>query len=228
MKPNLIQKHLFTLIHLEALIVSTWIMFFDGLSSIIPIRSTSKISYILPFLIQIIYFGRYVYANYILRKNTTMLNAMRNNPWAEPIFAVVMFNIIHIGGALATVKFNQSFQLGTFFGFLINLCGTFIVLKSEIQRFRWKQNPEHQGLLFTEGLFQYSMHINYFGEWLVICSYAFVIFSGTWWFMLVVIIDFLDLYFENIPNLDAYLAQKYGEAFQEYKKSTKKFIPFIL
>ncbi len=33
--------------------------------------------------------------------------------------------------------------------------------------------------------------------------------------------------FVNIPMLDKYLAEHYGDAFQEYASKTAKFVPYV-
>jgi steroid 5-alpha reductase family enzyme len=223
----LLRKHLFTAFHLEAIFVSIWLMGSGNLWKInLAQADPQKFATIIA--VQSIYFIRYTYANYILRKGTYMMSALQKIPWIEPIFALIMFNIIHIGGAIGSVYFSGESMLQLTFGFATYCIGTAIVVISENQRKKWKQKSENQGKLYTEGLFRYSMHINYFGEWLVISSYAFLVFSGQWWFLIVVIVDFFDLYAENIPRLDKYLQQKYGEAFEQYRANTKKFIPFII
>jgi hypothetical protein len=35
---------------------------------------------------------------------------------------------------------------------------------SELQRYRWKRQPQNAGRLYTGGLFAYARHINYFGD----------------------------------------------------------------
>lgn len=229
MKKKLVAvKIIFTLFHLESILMATWILYFDGFGRfLVHPPDVPPLFYIIS-CIQVSYFLRYVYANFVLRKNSSMMNAMKKNPWLEPLFALVMFNIIHVGGAIASVFFYNPMPIGNIFGLGVYISGTLIVLVSEIRRYHWKKAPQHKGKLYTEGLFRYSMHINYFGEWLLISAYAFLAFSGTLWFLIVVALDFADLYFGNIPHLDKYLSEKYKEQFEAYKKSTSKFIPFVL
>jgi protein-S-isoprenylcysteine O-methyltransferase Ste14 len=89
----------------------------------------------------------------------------------------------------------------------------------------WKNRLENKGRLYTGGLFSFSMHISYFGDILWVTGYALV--SGSWWSVAIVIflLSFFVLF--NIPKLDTYLAEKYGEDFAAYARKTKKLIPFV-
>lgn len=227
MKNNLLNKILFTSIHLEAILVSFWILFLDGIKHEYYENLDNNLK-ITVFSVQIIYFFRYIFTNFYLKKGTTLFHALKENSWFEPIFALIMFNLVHVGAAYATLVYSSKMNIGTYIAIVLYISGTLIVVISEYKRFVWKRNSENKGKLYTIGLFRYSMHINYFGEWLLLSSYSFIAFSGSYWFLLVVIIDFIDLYFMNIPNLDKYLAEKYKNEFEDYQLKTKKFVPFIL
>ena len=69
------------------------------------------------------------------------------------------------------------------------------------------------------------MHINYFGDILWVAALA--ILTRNYYASIVPILLFVMFVFYNIPMLDKYLSTKYGKAFQEYQKKTKKLIPFI-
>ena len=75
------------------------------------------------------------------------------------------------------------------------------------------------------GLWAYSMHINYFGESVMLTGMTIV--TATWWmawFPLFIICSFI---FGHIPALDEYLEDRYGQQFVDYAASTKKFCPFV-
>jgi protein-S-isoprenylcysteine O-methyltransferase Ste14 len=47
------------------------------------------------------------------------------------------------------------------------------------------------------------------------------------WSVIVPLLLFCLFAFFNAPMLDKHLAEKYGDAFEEYRAKTKKIIPFI-
>lgn len=106
------------------------------------------------------------------------------------------------------------------------LGGSFLNTFSEYQRHRWKARAENRGKLYTRGLFASSMHINYFGDLLWVTGYACV--TNNAYAFLVPAFLFAFFYFWNVPKLDAYLKQRYGDDFSAYKRRTKRLVPFIL
>ena len=52
------------------------------------------------------------------------------------------------------------------------MAGSYIGTASEYKRHAWKRRAENQGHLYTEGLFRFSRHVNYFGDLLVFCGFG--------------------------------------------------------
>jgi steroid 5-alpha reductase family enzyme len=77
---------------------------------------------------------------------------------------------------------------------------------SELQRRKWKQQPENAGHLFTGGLFRYAMQINYFGDELLFTGYALI--RGSMWALLVPVV---------MPGVE----------FEDYAQQTRRFAPFV-
>lgn len=105
------------------------------------------------------------------------------------------------------------------------LIGSFLNTFSELQRKWWKENPSNAGHIYTEGLFRYSMHINYFGDTLLFTGWC--LFTYNFWTLSLPLLLALMFIFMHIPGLDAHLADRYGDEFTTYAKNTKKYIPFI-
>lgn len=103
--------------------------------------------------------------------------------------------------------------------------GSYLNTASEVQRKWWKKNPANKGKCYTEGLFRYSMHINYFGDMVSFSGWALL--TGVVWSVLVPLAMTAGFVFSQIPGLDAYLEDRYGDDFRAYAKRTKKLIPFI-
>ena len=109
--------------------------------------------------------------------------------------------------------------------FVLLMVGSYLNSASEIQRKWWKKSPENKGKCYTEGLFYYSMHINYFGDFVLFTGWC--LFTWNYWTLLLPLFMGASFVFFHIPALDQYLAERYGSRFEEYAASTRKFIPFI-
>ena len=96
---------------------------------------------------------------------------------------------------------------------------------SEYSRHVWKARPENWGHLYTEGLFQYSRHINYFGDLLLFGGFAMLTRQA--WTGVVPLAMGLSFVLILIPAHDAYLASRYGAEFDDYARHTKKLIPLV-
>ncbi len=103
--------------------------------------------------------------------------------------------------------------------------GSILNTLSALQRKWWKQNPANERRLYTQGLFRYAMHINYFGDELLFTGYALV--TGSAWGLLVPLLMAAGFVFFNIPQLDKHLREHYSSDFQAYARHTKKFVPFL-
>jgi protein-S-isoprenylcysteine O-methyltransferase Ste14 len=163
---------------------------------------------------------------YLLRLSFTMFVFLkRKMPWLEAIsisilMLLVLFAFAYVGG-----KNDKPINIIDIIGIFLFLCGSFLNTYSEYERHTWKKKPENKGLLYTEGLFKYSMHINYFGD--VVLFTGFALITQSIYMLLIPFFMTLNFIFFLIPTLDAYLKKKYGKEFIEYSKRSKKFIPFI-
>ena len=67
--------------------------------------------------------------------------------------------------------------------------------------------------------------INYFGETLLYIGLTML--TCVWWLGFLPLLMFLSFIFFHIPALDAYLLERYGDEFEQYAASTKKYVPFV-
>jgi steroid 5-alpha reductase family enzyme len=105
------------------------------------------------------------------------------------------------------------------------LLGSYLNSGSELQRWQWKKQPSSKGHCYTDGLFGYATHINYFGDSVLFTGWAMLTASiFAWSITIFVIAGFV---FYHIPALDKYLSKRYGIEFEEYATKTAKLIPFI-
>jgi len=99
--------------------------------------------------------------------------------------------------------------------------GVFLHFSSDMQKFTQLKNKP--GQLINDGLFRRCRNINYFGELLIYSSFALLSMHWVPW---VVLLFFIILVWApNMLRKDKSLA-KYDN-FEDYKKGSKLFIPFI-
>jgi protein-S-isoprenylcysteine O-methyltransferase Ste14 len=212
--------------HFLLVLLSAWLTFFNGLSHIGALFGKSwamadPIRAKLIFAAIVLYFLRHMITLFVLLK--------RKIVWSEALgllayFAFFELGILLLGGGAFRNHSIPLNWLDILAGILI-VIGSFINSFSELQRHWWKQDPSHKGKLYTEGLFHYAMHINYFGD--VVLFTGWVLLTHNLWTLLLPISIALQFIYFHIPGLDSYLADHYGDAFQDYAKKTKKLFPFI-
>ncbi len=216
------QKIVIVLLELAILWLSYWILFQKGgslISNWMGIKQTfqSAERRTIIFTFSIIVF---------LRIGFMMLYLMKRKiPWEESVSIPLAFALYYIGFALFVLPTDKPIDYIDYFGIFLFTTGSFLNTYGEIQRGSWKKKPENKGRLYTIRLFKYSMHINFFGDLLWVSGYAVI--TRNYYAVLIPILLFCMFAFYNIPKLDHYLANKYGAAFEEYAKKTKRFIPFI-
>jgi steroid 5-alpha reductase family enzyme len=110
-------------------------------------------------------------------------------------------------------------------GALLYVVGSYVGTASEYSRHLWKTRPENRGHLYTEGLFRYSRHINYFGDLLLFCGFA--VLTRQLWTGIVPLVMGLNFVLFLIPAQDSYLATRYGVEFDDYSRRTKKLVPLL-
>lgn len=113
-------------------------------------------------------------------------------------------------------------------GWYLALCiaifviGIFLHIASDMQKFTaLKIKPDH---LITDGLYRHTRNPNYLGELLIYGAFALLSFH---WIPFLILGLFISIYW--IPNMirkDRSLA-RYPD-FEEYKQSSKLFIPFVV
>ena len=165
----------------------------------------------------IIYFVRLQITVWVFQK--------RKWTWLETITITILMSFVLY--AFANVGGNNKQVVGIVeaFGILLYLSGSYINTHSEYYRHIWKLEEKNRGRLYTERLFRYAMHINYFGDIVLFTGFAMI----THRFSMLVIpsIMTLNFVFIIIPSLDRYLEKKYGAEFRDYAQKTKKLIPWI-
>lgn len=199
--------------------LSYWVLFAGGLHGV---RASGAAPLDLRNL-TLFAFNLVVLARFLL---TMFVFLRRKIPWDETLSIPFAFGLYFLGFPLMARPASVPFGALEIIGIVIFITGSFLNTFSEYQRHHWKARAENQGKLYTHGLFASSMHINYFGDLLWVTGYACVTHNA--YAFLVPAFLFAFFYFWNVPKLDAYLKQRYGEEFFAYEQRTKRLIPFVL
>jgi steroid 5-alpha reductase family enzyme len=167
---------------------------------------------------------------YWLRHVITLFYLLaRKVEWSEVAGLLVFMGLFEIGLVLigGGAFRDHSINLGLLdlVALVLFFLGSFLNSFSEIQRKWWKADTANKGLCYTKGLFRYSMHINYFGDTVLFTGWC--LFTYNFWTLGLPFLMGCTFVFFHIPDLDSYLADRYGDAFITYSENTKKFIPFI-
>ena len=144
--------------------------------------------------------------------------------WLQTILSLVIASplvFIHLYPEKA-----QSLNFIDIIGLVIAISGVFIEALADQQKNAFKKNPENKNKFCQVGLWKYSRHPNYFGESLVwwgifLVTINFVPVYLTVWGPL--IINFFLLKVSGVSMLEDSYKSRPG--FEEYKKTTNRFIP---
>lgn len=156
---------------------------------------------------------------------TALYFLKRQLPWEEVFSIPFAFALYYLGFAYLGYGERAAFGLPEVLGIALFLLGSATNTGAEYQRDVWKKRPENKGRLYTQGLFRYSMHINYFGDVLWVAGYALVTRNP---YSVGIVLFLLGFFvFFNIPKLDNYLASRYGDDFVRYRAETKRLVPHV-
>ncbi|MGH9691415.1 MAG: DUF1295 domain-containing protein [Candidatus Acidiferrales bacterium] len=215
-------KIVLTALHALAICAAAWILFGGGFE--ILFRWTDKtvspdhaLYRGIVFACAAIYFARICFATFCLLKRTV--------GWGEAGGVGLYVIFIHIFFAFFGRTNPKPAARLLLVGALLYFLGSYLNTSSEYRRYLWKKDSRNQGRLYTQGLFRYSRHINYFGDEVLFTGYALI--AGSPWALMIPALMLLGFIFVNIPMLDAYLKRKYGAQFDAYAVRTRKFIPGV-
>jgi len=214
-------KSLFSGCIILTLFVTLWLLFGEYATSNTWLREYQLTGDLLRRILiascLIIYFVRLQVTVWIFQK--------RKWTWLETSTITVLMSFVLYAYASAGGNNKQVVGSVEAIGILLYLSGSFINTHSEYYRHVWKLKEENKGRLYTERLFGFAMHINYFGDIVLFTGLAMVTHSLS---MLVIpLVMTINFIFNIIPSLDRYLEKKYKDEFFDYSKNTKKLIPKI-
>lgn len=117
-------------------------------------------------------------------------------------------------------------------GLLVWLFGFGIEVAADLQKSRFRAQPENKGRFIQSGLWSWSRHPNYFGEivlWIGVAVAAIPVLRGWQWAAMIspVFITLLLTRISGVPMLEKRADEKWGgqEDYEAYKARTSVLIP---
>jgi steroid 5-alpha reductase family enzyme len=104
--------------------------------------------------------------------------------------------------------------------------GTIFEAVGDMQLSRFKADPTHAGKVMDQGLWRYTRHPNYFGEFCVSWGfYLFALAAGTWWTIFApLLMSVLLLRVSGVTLLEKDIAER-RPGYREYVSRTNAFFP---
>ena len=172
---------------------------------------------IIMFVCCFIYFVKFIIGMFVF--------VQRKIGWFEGGLVSVLFFMMFYIFVVSAGSHPEPIGIIDIAGVFMFLVGSYINTLADYQRFAWKRKHQNKGRLYTLGLFKYSMHINYFGDAVTYIGLAFITLEILCLCISIgIIVNFIVI---QIPLLDKHLSKKYRNAFTQYSRVTKKFIPFV-
>jgi len=100
---------------------------------------------------------------------------------------------------------------------------------ADAQLTRFKRDAANRGKTMCVGLWRYSRHPNYFGQWLTWCGYALVALAAPWgWIGLLgpALLLYLILFVTGVPPSEERSLASRGDEYRRYQWQTSAFVPW--
>lgn len=109
---------------------------------------------------------------------------------------------------------------------VVYTAGSFIHVSADLQKRRFKALSENKCRVLTEGLWRYSRHPNYFGDFLIYVGWA--VFAISPWAWLSPLTNLAQYLFDAIPKNEKWAAERYKNAWSDYAERTSRLIPWFV
>lgn len=114
-------------------------------------------------------------------------------------------------------------------GVAIWAIGLFFESIGDWQMYRFKSNPANKGKVMNRGLWRFTRHPNYFGDFLVWWGiYCFAAQPDSWWWTILgpTLMSFLLLRVSGVSLLESSLKNRI-EGYEQYIRNTNSFFPWF-
>lgn len=142
-----------------------------------------------------------------------------------PVILTIIFSCVYTLPFWWAVNRSEVFTFFDGLALLLYIVGTIFHFGADYQKYVFKQNPANKGKLLTSGLWGFSRHPNYFGDFLIFVSFAAL--SASPFGLLSPLVNFLQYYFDAIPKNEAMAQQRYGKEWDNYVQKVRCLIPFL-
>ena len=111
-------------------------------------------------------------------------------------------------------------------GIVVWFTGLFFETVGDYQMARFKSDPDNQGQVMDKGLWRYTRHPNYFGDFCVWWGHYLVsLAAGGWWTILSpALMSFFLIKVSGVELLESDMAER-RPGYREYQHSTNAFFP---
>ncbi|MFX1317238.1 MAG: methyltransferase family protein [Promethearchaeota archaeon] len=177
---------------------------------------------------------------YMFTLADTLIRSLPEEKHASKIFDILILTMLLlspfflIGAYLENTLFiSQIFPFWdnfiiSYIGFILYLTGALLILVSRVQIGRFgtaELSVEEDHQLFTQGVYKYIRNPMYSGGLIATIGFCLV-FRCIITLIIMFIYTFL-IYRMRIIEEERILLEKFGKEFEEYKRNTKKLIPFL-
>jgi steroid 5-alpha reductase family enzyme len=138
-----------------------------------------------------------------------------------------------LAAALAAITTTTRQELGVLalLGFLVWLFGFSVEVLADVQKSRFRSDPENRGRFIQSGLWAWSRHPNYFGEimlWIGVAIIVLPVLRGWQWVTLIspLFVALLITRISGVPMLEKKADERWGgqEDYEAYKERTPALI----
>ncbi len=153
------------------------------------------------------------------------------NPWFFVFFTsqsllVVLFALPFLPGANKAQASLSLFDVLAVALWVAAMGGEWL---ADLQLARFRNNPDHAGMVCRDGLWNHSRHPNYFFEWLHWFAYVLIAVGANGFSLALVGPAAMYLFLTKltgIPHVERESLAKRGEAYREYQETTPILIPW--
>jgi len=165
----------------------------------------------------------------LFRQRYTALPKLERLPGLQQyVWPLVLTNVVGWGYCLPFYfAARRMMPLGweDYVAFGVYVVGTVIHFGSDYQKQRFKAKAGPGRKLLDTGFWSLCRHPNYFGDFLIYVAFGLI--SGSVWGWVAPVLNLLQYVFDAIPKSEAWLAERYGEGWDGYRRRVRKFIPFV-